>query len=75
MTERVALAAAEDAGVTKGRMEGHAEGEAVGKQNAMLVVAANALRQGLSAEVIREFTGLSADDIRALAARGLDGQP
>ena len=56
MTERCALADAEDIGIEKG------------KRDAALAIAANALKSGQPIEAICSLTGLTADDVRALNA-------
>ena len=70
MTERAALADSEDIGIAKGRAEGKAEGRAEGiaegARNAALAIAAKALASGLPVGAVRDMTGLSDDDIRAL---------
>ena len=48
--------------MARGRTEGRAEGEAIGKY----FTARNMLENGISAEIVARCTGLSIDEIRKL---------
>ena len=51
-----------------GRQEGRHEGRQEGRQEGLLEVARAALQKGLSPEDVASFTGLSLDEVRALAS-------
>jgi predicted transposase/invertase (TIGR01784 family) len=56
-----------EAAEAKGRAEGIAEGEVKGKLEGKLEVVRKMLGRGLELDIISEISGLSLDEIRALA--------
>lgn len=50
----------------EGRAEGRAEGRSEGKKEAVLNIARNSLKAGLSVEIVMQITGLSQAEIKAL---------
>ena len=57
---------AEMRGLAKGRAEGRAEGLAEGKAEQTVAIAKEMLSDGMSAEMISKYTGLTIDEIEAL---------
>ena len=69
-TEKSAILGAEKRGLAAGIEQGRAEGEKIGmekgERNAMLATARNMKADGMSAEIIAKYTGLTSDEIAAL---------
>ena len=56
----------EERGIAKGREEGLSEGLKKGRDEAILQTAITALKQGIPAETVASFTGLSVLEVEAL---------
>ena len=56
----------EERGIAKGREEGIEIGQAQGRQEGIMQTAITALKQGIPAETVASFTGLSVLEVEAL---------
>ena len=56
----------EERGIAKGREEGIEIGEAKGREEGIMQTAITALKQGIPAETVASFTGLSVLEVEAL---------
>ena len=56
----------EERGIAKGREEGIEIGEAKGREEGIMQTAKTALKQGIPAETVASFTGLSVLEVEAL---------
>ena len=56
----------EERGIAKGREEGIEIGQAQGRQEGLMQTAITALKQGIPAETVASFTGLSVLEVEAL---------
>ena len=56
----------EERGIAKGREEGIEIGEAKGREEGIMQTAITALKQGIPAETVASFTGLSVIEVKAL---------
>ena len=61
--------AARDEGIVVGRYSGRLEGRKEGRQESKMDIARNMLAKGISADVVSECTGLSVEEVQALAAK------
>ena len=56
----------EERGIAKGREEGIEIGQAQGRQEGLMQTAITALKQGIPAETVASFTGLSLKEVEQL---------